>query len=89
MNPRQHFVILADRQRIPTKGSGTIEVPINGKRTTINDVLYVPNLRFSLLSIARLTDKGIDCLFSLDSIKLARNRTLLATGKRFAYIYLI
>lgn len=82
-------ITIADGNRLATKGVGDIEVLIEGRRTRIYDVLYVPDLRYNLLSVARLADREITCVFSKHSVTLRRKNELLATGKRYCNTYIL
>jgi hypothetical protein len=45
------IVTLANGKTLQVKGKGTVKVPIQGEMILIADVIYVPSIRFNLLSI--------------------------------------
>ena len=59
-----------------------MEVPIQGKMTPIANVIYVPNIRFNLLSIGQLTARGIICEFVGKMAILSRRGETVATSTR-------
>ncbi len=83
------FVTVANGTRLKIGGKGEIEVPINGRLTTIPDVLYVPDISYNLLSIARLADRGIECLFTQEGVTLRRDKKTLAYAKRYRNTYVL
>jgi len=48
---KSSIVILADGKKLSVKGTGTVRVLIQGRMTSIADVLYVLGIGFNLLSI--------------------------------------
>ncbi len=67
-------------------GIGTIKLiwEVQGKQIQgkIKNVLYVPNLGVTLLSIASITSNGFDVIFSGLTAQVYRDKHLIMTGKR-------
>lgn len=67
-------------------GIGTIKLiwEVQGKQIQgkIKNVLYVPNLGVTLLSIASITSNGFDVIFSGLTAQVHRAKQLIMTGKR-------
>jgi transposase InsO family protein len=77
----------ADSAPLNALGRGSIKVQLtaNGKHTEamVNQVLFVPNLGASLLSIATVTDNGLKVEFEGDKVEfLSRQRRILMTGTK-------
>ncbi|CAI7884101.1 unnamed protein product [Closterium sp. NIES-53] len=55
------YVTVADNGHLRTNGQGIVVLQARDSNThiTFNDVLYVPDLRFNLLSAAKLSDCGV------------------------------
>ena len=72
--------------RLPVEGKGDVHVKITAQgkeyETIIKDVLYVPKIGVNLLSIATITDRGIDVNFRGTSVQFSRNDQVYLTGKR-------
>ena len=62
-----------------------------GNSTTIGNVLYVEGLKYSLLSISQLCDKGYKVNFKSNGYTISNNSSgkVLFTGKRVNNIYLL
>jgi len=69
-------------------GRGTVGT---GSSTTIENVLYVEELRHSLLSISQLCDKGYKVNFKSNGCTISHDSSgkVLFTGKRVNNIYLL
>ena len=57
-----------DSTKIDGKGTVTFNTDVNGsvKSVTLNNVLYVPDLRQNLLSVAKITDRNCEVIFDKD-----------------------
>ena len=60
----------------------------NGAKLTLKDVKHVPDIRFNLLSVAKLCDEGYENLFSRDSWKLTKGSMIIARGTKCSNLYL-
>ena len=82
-------VTIADGKALRVYGKGTIEIPIQGKLTTITGVVYVPDISYNLLSISELTARGMTCQFGKESATLLRNGAILATARKKGMTYVL
>ena len=69
------FVIVANGKKLKTKAVGTIELDVELEdhkmvKLMMHDVLYVPDMEFNLISIAKLTEKGVLVWFDTNSCRL-------------------
>lgn len=68
--------------------SGTLIVRNHdGRRIPMNNVLYVPNLRFNLFSIKRVEEKGMKVVFENREVKIFNRNKLVARGTRVGKLY--
>ncbi|CAK9813843.1 Retrovirus-related Pol polyprotein from transposon TNT 1-94 [Anthophora plagiata] len=65
-----------DTTEIKAKGTVSFVAKVNGqsKNVSVRDALYVPDLRTSLLSVGKITDKGFKVIFDSRSAKVVSNR---------------
>ena len=82
-------VTIADGKVLQIRGRGTIAVPIQGKKTQITGVLYVPKIGFNLLSISQLAERGMSCQFTGTTAVLSRNGETVATATRKGMTYVL
>lgn len=84
---------VANKNQILSEGKGTVNINISDNVHKISDVLYVPRLATSLLSVSSLTTKGYDVLFTSKgaTITLAGGCQLtgqvIATGSNYKGMY--
>lgn len=66
------------------RGQVAVDVMINGHkiRLTLSDVLQVPGIKRNLFSIGVATDRGVEAKLGQRKLKLFRNGTLIAIGRR-------
>lgn len=78
----------ATGERTRVAGYGSIEVIslINGRREalTINDVLFVPDLAVSLLSLGVIDKRGHEVILKEGRCSIKRNGQLIATGRHLS-----
>lgn len=59
---------VANGQKVSAKGQGTIKLLVGNKQNDVelilSDVLFVPDLNANLLSVEKITNKGISVIFS-------------------------
>jgi hypothetical protein len=60
-----------------------------GTPARLYDVLYVPGLRYNLISGTKLTDRGIQAVFKREGLELTHNDRLIATGIRSGHNWLL
>lgn len=57
-------IVIANNQKLYGKGSGEITINLkNNVKRTITDVMYVPEAAVNLLSVSKMTDKGLIVVF--------------------------
>ncbi|KAL0269915.1 UNVERIFIED_CONTAM: hypothetical protein PYX00_007495 [Menopon gallinae] len=84
---------VANGQTTEICGSGTVKIKTgnyNNKNVAINNVLLVPELKMNLLSVSKITDKGLDIIFNKDSAKIMdRNGRVLLKCERRGDLYFV
>ena len=61
-----------NKEELPTPGKDIIEVRLENRLQTIEDILYIPGIGGNLLSIITLDKKGFIVLFSNSYIKVIK-----------------
>lgn len=87
--PIKGKVYLASKRNIlESKGIGTNKVMVDDNKgktihVTMDDVIYVPNLRSNLLSVTKLIQRGLIVNFMDNEVKICKeNNEIITTGKR-------
>ncbi|KAL0263996.1 UNVERIFIED_CONTAM: hypothetical protein PYX00_011034 [Menopon gallinae] len=84
---------VANGQTTEICGSGTVKIKTgncNNKNVAINNVLLVPELKMNFLSVSKITDKGLDIMFSKRNAKIMdRNGRVLLKGERRGDLYFV
>jgi hypothetical protein len=82
------YVTYGDNNKEKILGIGKVEAP---PFTSIEDVLYVEGLKYNLLSISQLCDKGFKIKFTKDEclIEDEANHEVKLIGKRINNIFMI
>lgn len=82
----------SDTTQIRAKGTVSCLTKANGntRNVTINDALYVPDLRTNLLSVAKITDRGLKVLFDNKTAKIVdkANRVMLTCDRKDGLYFL-
>ena len=72
--------------KLTVRGKGDIRTVMDVKDTrhnaTLHDVLHVPGLGTNLLSIASVTERGIDVAFTKQMVSFTKNGLFIMTGNR-------
>ncbi|XP_064077669.1 uncharacterized protein LOC135195341 [Macrobrachium nipponense] len=88
-------VVVCDNGRLRIAGTGDIKLSSNNSIDKMPDVLYVPGLSTTLLSVNLFTDRGINILFTskdyefVDADDCVVNGSVLGTGSRENGLYLL
>ena len=82
-------VMVGGKGSLDSPGRGDVIVEMNGKNRLIQNVLWVPDLGFNLLSISALEDKGMEITFGSRNVKITQNNKVIAVGKRYKNLYLL
>ncbi|KMQ86103.1 retrovirus-related pol polyprotein from transposon tnt 1-94 [Lasius niger] len=79
-------VTCADKAIIPTGGTGNAKLKLNcnGAIKDVKDVIYVPGLAANLLSVAKLTEKGLVVVFSGNECRIFLKDAYRAEGEAVA-----
>ncbi len=86
-------VTLGDGHQLTAMGHGTVTLniklsPGRSRKCNLADVLYVPDLSFSLISVTKASDKIGSAVFTDDGCKfLDADGRVVATGKRVGQLY--
>lgn len=91
-NPCAEEVILADGKTVKAKGSGRGKfagVGLDGEQVEVKlkEVLFVPGLTRSVLSVSRITEDGFTVVFGSTSCRIMRGGTVIAVGKKRNGLY--
>lgn len=83
--PLKGEVELADGRKVCTYGTGTgiLRCPLEDGRImniTVKNVLFVPDLGYSLLSVKRLTNQGFEVNFNSKHCNIMHNKRIIAQG---------
>lgn len=85
------IAVAKDGESIVAKQSGTVKVVsvVDGKSIdcTVNDVLYVPQLRCNLFSVLKVEKAGMRVVFEDGKAKIFNNSELVACGARRDKLY--
>ena len=73
------FVSFGDGHRVISRGIGKVHLYLGKEKCILNDVIFVPELRYNLLSVSKLLKHGFSVTFSGNSGKIIEN------GKIFAF----
>ena len=84
----------ANGNYLPAKGVGKIKLSClkdNGSAssTTINAVLYIPEAKANLLSLAQLSERGLDVRTPIAKMYLHRSGKTVMTGSRIGRVWLM
>ncbi|CAN1156705.1 Retrovirus-related Pol polyprotein from transposon TNT 1-94, partial [Linum perenne] len=99
-------LFMGNYSTVKVKGSGKIVMKMTfGKVVTLNDVLYVPEIRKNLVSGSLLNKHEFDMVFESDKFTLSKNNVFVGKGyvvnglfnlkvltisnKKNAYVYLL
>lgn len=78
-------ITVGNNEVIHARGKGTVDVKsLSGREVTLTNVLYVPKLGRSLLSLGAATKMQINVKFGNDILEMSRDGRLLATGHRLS-----
>ena len=84
-------VVLGDGNSLKAVGRGTVTLELSvshGKKSCIlKDVLYVPNLTYNLLSVAKSTEVSDKAVFGKSKCEFLKGGKVVATGKRLGELY--
>ena len=81
-------VMIGDSRRIFGYGCGDVVMRRNdGKEVMFTDVLFVPSMFVSVLSVSKLDLKGIGILFKNEKVKMERDGVEIAEGVMWRGVY--
>lgn len=89
---KKTIVKLADSRSLMTERMAKIVIQRKKDKTTlIEDVLFVPNMEFNLLSIGHLVDKGFSVIMEVGSLKLYHKKKIMVlkstlTRKKYGWL---
>ena len=63
------LVAVSNDAKCPTKGTSTIALKSNGVVKQLSNVLYMPNIKRNLLSIAMITDRDLKVHFNKNGVE--------------------
>jgi len=86
-------VTVADDRKVSAQGKGDVVISTKYGVKTINDVMYVPDLKTNLLSVSKITEKGRVVLFTssgcriYDETDFVSKGTVIANGSNNQGLY--
>ena len=81
MKKGEEQVFMGDSRSSPVIGKGKVLLKLTfGKVLTLNDVLYVPDICWNLVSVSILGKAGVKNMFKLDKIMLTKNYAFVGKG---------
>ena len=89
IDPCNIRVTVANDGEEKCNGRGPIEIHLQGRRVTVNNVLWVPGLVCNLLSMSQLQDRDINCTTVTGGMELMRRGKLIARAKRVGQNYVL
>ena len=84
---RSQDVTLGDGHRLMAEGRGRVVLELEGQRCKLDDVLYVPDLSFNLVSVSKAMCKVDETVFTNNGCKFLKNGREVATGKKVGELY--
>lgn len=77
-------IILADGTSVAATQCGDVLMPFESANIRLSDVLYVPSMSFNLVSVGRLSDKGIESHFRRHDLQLTLETDgfIIGSGQR-------
>jgi hypothetical protein len=75
------FIRVANNQRVPIKGQGTIIIKSMHGNTTLTDVLYVPDLGSNLLSVKKCVQKGFQLQMNKTKFTITKSGKTYLSGE--------
>ncbi|KAF1336396.1 Integrase catalytic core protein, partial [Globisporangium splendens] len=86
--PEPVEIIIADGATMKAIGVGNIRIKIdNGRIVTITEVLHIPQLDRRLISISKLTQRGLGVRFNLTHCAIMNGDDVLVQAQRYKNIY--
>lgn len=86
--PRASIQVGGKRLFCESKGIARV-VSVNGTRTYLNNVLYVPSLGVNLISAKKLCKKGQKGSFNARSIWICSGRNVVITANQRRALYIV
>ncbi|KXJ83029.1 hypothetical protein RP20_CCG009471 [Aedes albopictus] len=85
------IAVAKDGETIVARHSGTVKLisVVNGEciPCTVNNVLYVPSLRFNLFSVLNVEKRGMKVVFNDGKVHIWNGSELVASGSRHGKLY--
>ncbi|KAJ8574782.1 hypothetical protein ON010_g4429 [Phytophthora cinnamomi] len=84
------FVTIADGKKIRAAGMRSVGLTgIDGKRIRMVEVLHIPGLDRQLLSVGKLSERGMSVEFQRKSCVIWDKSTAIASGKKIGKAYVL
>lgn len=83
------IAVAKDKQTLTATMSGNIKILYHGTVITVNNVLYIPNLKFNLLSVSKLEEKGFAVMFSNGKATISRKNKVYLEAVRDEKLFVI
>lgn len=87
------FVQMGDNSQAKVRGQGNIELQVKvgeGLKTCVlNDVLFVPSLHYSLISVGRMCNNGLKVSFSENQVVISDRNKSVAAGSQRGSLYVL
>lgn len=83
------LVTVANNQRLQSEGHGDVELLLKGHKTTtkIHEVVYVPGLSTNLISVGKMTAKGLEVHFDTQKCYINYGKNVIASATMINGVY--
>lgn len=86
-------VQMGDKSIVSVEGRGDVElfITISGRpvKCRLQQVLYVPSLQYSLVSVSTLSKRSMQAVFNSSGVSITKNGKLCATGTLSGNLYIL
>lgn len=80
-------VTVANNHKMQSNGHGIVEVLIQGRLKTLTDVIFVPELSANLLSVSKMTEKGLEVYFDVNKCIVYDREVVVASATKVNGVY--
>ena len=90
MEEGEERIYVGDSKRVAVPGKGKVNLKLTfGKILSLNDVLYMPKMRYNLISISILGKASVKVIFENDEVVLTKSGNLVGKGHYVDGLFLL
>lgn len=82
-------VCVADGSTLSCLGVGEVHIPLKNKTQVVTDVLFLPNLSTNLISVSKLSEKGLSVIFTHKRCQIFKKDSMIVSATRQGGIYIL